>query len=85
MEISEFAYTMHRCLMNILDFGTYLSVLMSYFGILSACSYRYRNQVYAHERSYEDTGFWHTAISIKVVPRAKRKSRIRARKAAGNP
>jgi hypothetical protein len=26
----------------------------------------------------------HTAISIKVVPRAKRKSRIRARKAAGN-
>ena len=25
-----------------------------------------------------------TAISIKVVPRAKRKSRIRARKAAGN-
>ena len=27
---------------------------------------------------------FHTAISIKVVPRAKRKSRIRARKAAGN-
>ena len=26
----------------------------------------------------------YTAISIKVVPRAKRKSRIRARKAAGN-
>ena len=26
----------------------------------------------------------HTAISIKVVPRAKRKSLIRARKAAGN-
>jgi hypothetical protein len=27
---------------------------------------------------------YYTAISIKVVPRAKRKSRIRARKAAGN-
>ena len=26
----------------------------------------------------------YTSISIKVVPRAKRKSRIRARKAAGN-
>ena len=28
--------------------------------------------------------YLHTAISINVVPRAKRKSRIRARKAAGN-
>ena len=31
----------------------------------------------------EDVSLY-TAISIKVVPRAKRKSRIRARKAAGN-
>jgi hypothetical protein len=30
------------------------------------------------------SSYIYTAISIKVVPRAKRKSRIRARKAAGN-
>jgi hypothetical protein len=37
--------------------------------------------VVIYSDSYDEL---HTAISIKVVPRAKRKSRIRARKAAGN-
>ena len=43
--------------------------------------------MHAHGLNYTRRGLYSgglTAISIKVVPRAKRKSQIRARKAAGN-
>ena len=49
-----------------------------------------RGVLHADALGYKITIFYkipyivYTAISIKVVPRAKRKSRIRARKAAGN-